>query len=145
MLTFFSVFYVTFYERFYKTWKISCSCEILEIFTKIIKNGRVHTRKRPYADKDVIYTSSISDLNNELVTNTRRPHLAQQQLIKTNLLHFVSWRTLPSLSGITFSLLDRSGTNLLFRSPSYWLPWRLKLTGSRSHTASFCFSGFNKV
>ena len=145
MLTFFSVFYVTFYERFYQTWKISCSCEILEIFTKIIKNGRVHTRKRPYADKDLIFTPSISGLNNELVTNTRRPHLAQDQLIKTNLLHFLSWRTLPSLSGIMFSLLDRSGTNLPFRSPSYWLPWRQKLTGSGSHTSSFCFSGFNKV
>lgn len=114
----------------------------LEKFLAVVKYWKFFLR--PYADKDVIYTPSISGLNNELVSNTRRPHLAQEQLIKTNLLHFLSWSTLPSLSGITFSLLDRSGTNLPFRSPSYWLPWRQKLTGSGSHTASFCFQALIK-
>lgn len=43
---------------------------------RLLKTGRVHTRKRPYADKDVMYTPSISGLNNELVANIRGPHLA---------------------------------------------------------------------
>ena len=67
-----------------------------------------------------MYTSSISGLNNELVTNTRRPHLTQKQLMKTNLLHFHSWKTMPCLSGITFSLLAAAPTyHVLFHFHSW--------------------------